>query len=311
MKKLLRGILFLSLLAIVVVLGIVFLRPNLIISKEDAKKELALPASHFVKWQGAELHYVDEGSGIPVLVIHGFGGSTRNFSKVAALLKDSFRVVRVDLPGFGLSDFPDIGDKPDYVKMYRDYITFILDTLHLDSVYVMGNSMGGGIAWLAAADHPTKVKKLILLNSAGYDVTNVSGKLTMFKYKSFGHVFDKGMPMFMSKSGMLSCYADSSKVEEAVWKLNNHFSNREGNIQNMLTLARAQQFPDTNLIKLVQCPTLIIWGKQDRVIPVEHAESFHHDIKNSKVIIYDPCGHTPMMECPEKVAKDFLEFVRN
>ena len=204
-----------------------------------------------------------------------------------------------------------MGEHPNYVKMYRDYITFMLDTLHLDSVYLMGNSMGGGIAWLTAADHPDKVRKLVLLNSAGYDVTNVSGKLTMFKYKSVGHVFDKGMPMFMSESGLKHCYADPSKADPAVWTVNNHFSNREGNIQNMLTLARAQQFPDTTLITKVQCPTLIVWGKEDAIIPVEHAERFHHDIKNSKVIIYDPCGHTPMLERAEDLKKDFLDFVKN
>jgi 4,5:9,10-diseco-3-hydroxy-5,9,17-trioxoandrosta-1(10),2-diene-4-oate hydrolase len=78
----------------------------------------------------------------------------------------------------------------------------------------------------------------------------------------------------------------------------------------MLAMARAQQFPDSSLIQKVQCPTLIIWGKQDRIIPVEHAEKFHRDIKNSKVIIYDPCGHTPMLECPDQLKKDFLEFVK-
>jgi pimeloyl-ACP methyl ester carboxylesterase len=242
-------------------------------------------------------------------MVHGFGASVRNFSIMADMLKDRYRVIRVDLPGFGLTDFPEMGDKPDYIKMYRDYITFILDTLHLDSVYVMGNSMGGGIAWLAAADHPDKVKKLVLLNSAGYDVSNVSGKLTMFKYKSVGHVFDRGMPMSMSENGLKKCYADVSKVDPKLWEINNHFTNREGNIQNMLALARAQQFPDTTLITKVQCPTLIIWGKQDAIIPVQHAEKFHRDIKNSKVIIYDPCGHVPMLERPEDLKRDFIAFV--
>ena len=311
MKRFLRLLFVLVILVIAVPLAILLFRPNLIINKTDAKKELALPASHFINWKGAELHYVDEGTGPAVLLIHGFGGSTRNFAKLAAQLQDSFRVVRIDLPGFGLSDMPDLGISPDYVQMYRDYITFILDTLHLDSVYMIGNSMGGGIAWLAAADHPDKIKKLVLLNSAGYDVHNVSGKLTIFKYKRVGDLlFGKGMPMFMSKSGLESCYADKSKADPKVWEMNNHFSNREGNIQNMLTLARAQQFPDSALITKVQCPTLIIWGKQDVIIPVAHAEQFHHDIKNSRVIILDPCGHTPMMERTEDVKKAFVEFVK-
>ena len=310
MKRNVRLVVYCLIVFLLLLFSVLLFRPNLIISKEDAKKELTLPSSHFIKWRGTELHYTDEGSGYPVLMIHGFGGSVRNFAKMADNLKGQFRVIRFDLPGFGLSGFPEMGDKPNYIQMYRDYITFMLDTLHLDSVYVMGNSMGGGIAWIAAADHPDKVKKLVLLNSAGYDVANVSGKLTMFRFKSVGHVFDRGMPEFMSASGLEKCYADQSKVDPAVWRLNNQFSNREGNIQNMLALARSKQFPDSGIITKVQCPTLIVWGKEDAIIPVAHAEKFHRDIKNSRVIIYDPCGHVPMMERSEDLTKDFLQFVK-
>lgn len=310
MKRLAGAVIAFLILFVVVACGVVLFRPNLIISKADAKRELQLPSSHFINWRGAELHYTDEGTGYPVLMIHGFGGSVRNFSKIAENLKGQYRVIRVDLPGFGLSDLPDMGSKPDYVKMYHDYVSFMLDTLHLDSVYVMGNSMGGGIAWIAAADHPDKVKKLVLMNSAGYDVANISGKLVMFKYKSVGHVFDRGMPMFMSEDGLKKCYADPGKADSSIWTMNNHFSNREGNIKNMLALARAGQFPDSTEITKIQCPTLIIWGKQDAVIPVAHAQKFHRDIKNSRVIIYDPCGHVPMLERSDDVTRDFLQFVK-
>ncbi|HWB62693.1 MAG TPA: alpha/beta hydrolase [Chitinophagales bacterium] len=298
MKKLVGFLIILVAVVALLPLAVVFLRPNLIIPKAKAKEELSLPSSHFINWRGAELHYTDEGTGYPVLLVHGFGGSLRNFSKLDDSLRNEYRVLRVDLPGFGLSDFPEMGKHPQYVQMYRDYISFILDTLHLDSVYVVGNSMGGGIAWLAAADHPDKVRKLVLLNSAGYDVSNVSGKLTMFRFKSVGHVFDKGMPVFMSESGLKKCYSDPTKANPDTWVLNNHFTNREGNIQNMLALARSQQFPDTNIIKQVQCPTLVIWGKQDHIIPVEHAKKFKRDIKNCTVLLFDSCGHVPMQERP-------------
>ena len=310
MKKIVRIVISLLILITLIPVGIILFRPNLIISKADAKKELALPSSHFINWRGAELHYTDEGSGYPVLMIHGFGGSFMNFAKMAANLKGQYRIIRIDLPGFGLSDLPDMGKKPDYIGMYRDYLGFMLDTLHLDSVYVMGNSLGGGMAWIMAVDHPDKVKKLVLLNSAGYDVANVAGKLFFFRYKSVGRIFDKGMPVSVSERGMKSCFADKSKAEPSVWQLNNKFTNRQGNLQTMLALANSQQFPDSGLITKVQCPTLIIWGKEDVIIPVEHAEKFHRDIKNSRVIIYDPCGHVPMQERSDDLTKDFLQFVK-
>ena len=308
MNKFFKAIVFLVALVVLIPLAIVFLRPSDIISKEDAKKELSSPFSHFLKWRNAEIHYTDEGSGFPVLMIHGFGGSYTNFNDLTKLMKNKYRVVRIDLPGFGLSDFPQVKAKEDYITDYRNYLTFILDTLHLDSVYVIGNSMGGGVAWMMAADHPDKVRKLVLLDAAGYDTKNVAGKLLMFRFKSVRSIFDKGMPLFMSRSGMEHGYADDSKIDPAVVALNNKFTNREGNIQHMLKLALSAEFPDSSMITKVECPTLIIWGKEDKIIPLAHAEKFHRDIKNSRVIIYSPCGHMHMMELPERTATDVEKF---
>jgi pimeloyl-ACP methyl ester carboxylesterase len=288
MKKVLQTLVIL-LLILLIPLAVIYFRPNNIISKTEAKKELSSPASHFIQWRDAEIHYTDEGSGFPVLMIHGFGGSYTNFNQLAALMKNDYRVIRIDLPGFGLSDFPSVKDNEDYIQDYRDYISFILDTLQLDSVYVIGNSMGGGITWMMAGDHPDKVRKIVLLASAGYDTKAVANKLAMFKFQSVKSVFDKGMPAFMSRSGMEKGYADDSKIDPAVVVLNNKFTNREGNIKHMLNLAVAGRFPDSSFIRRVQCPTLIIWGKEDEIIPVDHAERFHRDIKNSRVIYYDPC----------------------
>lgn len=308
--KLLTSLFTLLIAIILIPLSILFFMPTLVISKDVVDKKFSLPTSHFLQWRGVKLHYIDQGRGIPLLMIHGFGGSARNFSKLAEELKDSFRIIRVDIPGFGLSDLPQMGEHPAYVPMYRDYISFLLDTLHLDSVYVIGNSMGGGIAWLAAVDHPDRVVKLVLIGSGGYDAVNIASKLTMFKYTSMRHIFDKGMPEFMSKKAASSIYADPRKMESEVWQSSNHFMNREGNIQNMLELVTELQFPDTMLIKGIKCPTLIVWGKEDNVIPVAHAEKFHRDIKNSRVVVYDPCGHVPMMECTEQFKNDFLQFVK-
>jgi pimeloyl-ACP methyl ester carboxylesterase len=311
MKKAAYAILSLGVFIIVISTGILFFRPSLIIPKETAKKELSLPESHFIQWRGAELHYVVQGHGYPLMLIHGFGASLRSFDKLTPLITDSFTVIRVDLPGAGLSDLPDMKGGTNFLAMYTDYLTFMLDTLHLDSLYVAGNSLGGGLAWLMAAQHPDKVKKLVLLNSGGYDVASVVSKLPMAGYERARHVFDKGMPVFLSRASMLRCFADPSKGDPEVWKLNNKFTNREGNIQSMLTLARTKYFPDTTLIQTITCPTLIIWGKQDAIIPALHAEKFHRDIKNSRVLLYDPCGHLPMQECPIALARDLRAFLRN
>lgn len=319
MKKLLKWFLvtvalkwLLVIVALVVLLPvlIVFFRPSLIITKQDARKQLSIPASKYVEWRGAQQHYTDEGTGIPVVMIHGFGGSFENFNQLAALMKNDYRVIRFDLPGFGLSDFPEGKAAEDLIQTYRDYITFMLDTLNLDSVYVIGNSMGGGITWMMAGDHPDVVRKIVLLNAAGYDVQQAAAKLTMFKYNGVGKLFERGMPMFMTWRGMERSYADPTKIDAAVVEVNNKFTNRQGNITHMLRMGRAAQFPDPALITRVQCPTLIVWGQQDSIIPVENAQRYKRDIKNSEVVIFDTCGHIPMMEVPEKTRDAVAAFFK-
>lgn len=312
MKKLLRFIGILLLIIIVVPIGVLFFRPSVIVSKDVVKQDFTQSHSHFYHWRGAEIHYVDEGQGETILMIHGFGGHHRNFQKLADALKDQYRVVRVDLPGFGLSDCPEPADPahPHFAKMYTDFMHDFIDTAGLDSMYVIGNSMGGMVAWNMAVAEPQKVKKLVLLASAGYDLDKTAKGLMIIKYKSLANAFLRGLPLFMSESGAKRCYADESKVDEKEVKINNEITNREGNLKHMLDMARDTDFPDTALIQQVKCPTLIIWGKQDKIINVEHAARFKRDIPNSKLIYYDPCGHVPMIERTEDVKRDFLEFVK-
>lgn len=310
MKKLLTGIVIVLVLIVVVSVGFIILSPSKIISKDAAKKELSNAASHFIKWRDAEIHYTDEGTGLPVLMVHGFGGSYTNFSKLADLMKNDYRVIRIDLPGFGLSDFPQIKEGENFLQDYRDYISFILDTLHLDSVYVIGNSMGGAVTWMSAVDHPDKVKKIVLLDPAGYDSEKIAGKLAMFKFKSVRQIFDKGMPLFMSRQGLQRAYFKDDQLREENIIRNNKFTNREGNLGHMLQLAMANQFPDTSFIQKVQCPTLIVWGSEDEIIPVEHAARFHRDIKGSELVLFDQCGHCPMMEEPMKTKEAVEKFFK-
>ncbi|HUM51308.1 MAG TPA: alpha/beta fold hydrolase, partial [Chitinophagales bacterium] len=81
-------------------------RKNLHISKETIKATYSLPNSHFIKWNNGEIHYTESGKGFPILMIHGFGGSNYDFQQLDSLLNDQYRIIRIDLPGFGMSDFP-------------------------------------------------------------------------------------------------------------------------------------------------------------------------------------------------------------
>jgi pimeloyl-ACP methyl ester carboxylesterase len=310
MKKIVKVISIIVVIMIGIPLLILLFRPSLIVAKADAKAQFTQPTSHYVQWRGAEIHYTDEGQGIPVMLIHGYGGSHRNFQKLNDRMKDKYRVIRIDLPGFGLSDLPGSKEeKMDFLKMYSDFFTFMLDTLHTDSVYMVGNSMGGMMAWNAALQHTDKVKKLVLIGSAGYELDKIAkGVSRMMNIPFMGLFYSKGMPLTMSEGGARKVYADTSKINHAEVINNNKIWNRDGNLDAAYRLMQSQQYPDSTRITQITIPTLIIWGKNDQIVPVAHAYKFERDIKGSQLVILDTCGHVPMIEKADETAGLIKKF---
>lgn len=302
--------LLLAALFVLIGVSVAFLRPSSIITKEEAKERFALPASHFLQWRGGDVHYVEEGKGKPILMIHGLAGSHRNFGKIAERLKSDYRVIRIDLPGFGLSDMPPMSDK-DYRKMYHEFFQFFLDTLQLDSFYLMGNSMGGWMAWEIAARYPERVQKLFLLCSAGYDMEAIALKLSkgMSANSSLAEkISARGIPEFITRRNVEFCFAEPSRASKEEIEVANALTNRETNFLTILELLRNRRDADTALLKTIQCPTLIVWGKKDNIIPYTHAYRFQRDVPHNKMIIYEDCGHIPMVEQAEQLEKDFRAF---
>lgn len=309
-KKVLVGIVMV-LLALFVYAA--FGRKDLTLSKAYIKEKYSHPNSKFIDWNGSELHYTEAGEGFPIIMIHGFGGSNWDFYTLDSLLNNQYRVIRVDLPGFGLSDFPEQNtDNPDFLKVYSDYFNFLLDTLHLDSCFVMGNSLGGMMAWNLTLQHPEKVKKLVLFNSAGYDMQEVikSANAKMFKYGIVKLLLKRGIPKFLTARGIGRVFYDKSLLTDTRITRVNELWNRQGNLSHILAMASSEKFLDENQIKQIQCPTLIVWGKQDLIVSPKYAYRFKEDIPNSKMIMYDSCGHVPMMEKPIEVQRDVLEFLQ-
>ncbi len=312
-KRILTVILVISIVVISGLCFALYLRPSTIISKQEAKEKYSLPDSKFLTWRGGDVHYVDEGSGFPLLMIHGLAGSHRNFGKIAERLKDSYRCIRVDLPGFGLSDLPEV-PQDNYRKLYSEFFNFFLDSLRLDSFYVMGNSMGGWMAWEIAAAHPEKVKRLVLLCSAGYDMEKIALKLSAGMKSSSAFVEKltaRGIPYFVTKNNVEKCFAQPSRANPEEIAVASGLTNREGNFHTVLELLRHRKDADTTIIHAISCPTLVVWGKEDNLIPYTHAFRFQRDVPRNKTIVYEDCGHIPMIEKVEELEKDFREFVRD
>lgn len=297
---------------IILLVSLVFFRKDLTLKKEVVKEKYRQPNSTFIDWNGCQLHYTESGKGFPILMIHGFGGSHCDFMLLDSLLNDKYRVIRIDMPGFGLSDFPKSTTKEqDYIKIYDDYFSFIIDTLHLDSMYVMGNSLGGMMSWNLTLHHPGNVKKLVLFNSAGYDMKEAvqATNAEMFKKKYVQLFMERGIPVYLTSRGMSRIFYDKSRMTDEMMTRVNDLWNREGNLKHIMNMVASEKYLNTDVIKNISCPTLVIWGKQDEILPVKYADNFRQDIKNSRLIIYDKCGHVPMVENALQVQHDVLEFL--
>ena len=114
--------------------------------------------------------------------------------------------------------------------------------------------------------------------------------------------------MSSSENAALTVYADHSKINPEAVKNNNRMWNRDGNILAACAIVKCAHYPDSTLITKVQCPTLIIWGKEDKIVPLDHAFRFQRDIKGSQLLVFDTCGHCAMLEKPDETAAAIKEF---
>lgn len=272
------------------------------------------PSSKFMPLMGMKVHYRDEGvqaDSTPLILIHGMSSSLHTWDSISLIISPEKRVIRLDLPGFGLT-----GPSPDNTYNYDFYSRFIdsfTTRLQLKKFILVGNSMGGGIAWNYALHNPKAVDKLILIDAAGYPKKNERGSLG-FKLASMPIINNLLLcitPKTLIRKSLETIYYDQKKVTEARVKRYHDMTIREGNREAALQIFKGS-FATTihkGQITNVNTPTLILWGEKDNVISVDNAERFRKDIKNSKAEIYKQVGHVPMEEVPGKVASSILSFV--
>jgi pimeloyl-ACP methyl ester carboxylesterase len=302
-RKLLRlfGWLLGSVLVVLIVLGIVFYQKDQ--SPEEVYKKYALASSQQIAIGGVQLHYSDEGNRLdstPLLLIHGTSSSLRTWDGVTAQLKNQYRIIRFDLPGFGLT-----GPNPnrDYsTSYYNQVIDSLLSALHVSRVIIVGNSLGGSIATQYAIYQPAKVRGLVLVDAAGLPPAKKTTGAIGFKLAQMpviNRLLTIITPRELVKKSLQDAYGDIGKVTDSLTTQYFDMLTREGNRQALIDRMRqGWQVTDSNFLTKVEAPTLIVWGSKDRLIPVENAELFQQKIKNNQVHIWENLGHVPMEEDP-------------
>ncbi len=270
------------------------------------------PPSSFINVEGMNVHYRDEGKGsIPVVLIHGTGSSLHTFEEWTTQLKEDHRVVRMDLPGYGLTG-PFI-DRNYSMEHYAHFIAEFLKALEIKKCVVGGNSLGGNIAWRFTAEYPEMVDKLILIDASGYPQKAKSVPLAFKVAKTpvVRNLFTYITPKSVARSSVKNVYADKSKVSEALVDRYFELTLREGNRQAFIDrLNTPLDTTSYKRIRSIQKPTLIIWGDQDELIPVEAAYRFHDDLPADTLVILKDTGHVPMEESPDQSLEALISFLK-
>jgi pimeloyl-ACP methyl ester carboxylesterase len=281
---------------------------------DTLKSKYTTAASAFVDVMQMQVHYRDEGNkndSLPLVLIHGTGASLHTWEESVKLLTDSFRVITLDLPAYGLT-----GPNPKRIYSQAFYVQFIdefLKRIHVNKCIIGGNSLGGAIAWNYTYEHPTKVEKLILIDAAGYPMISESKPIafTLAQIPVLKHMLNYITPRFLAKKSVMNVYDDPTKVTEKVVDRYFDLFLREGNRQAFVDRMNFSTYPD-HLIRLrtIKTPTLIVWGENDKLIPIENAQKFHADLPNDTLVVLEKTGHVPMEENPGRTVDAIRLFLK-
>ena len=273
---------------------------------EELKAAYAPPPSKFVTIDGMSVHYRDEGTGFPVVLIHGMSSSLHTWQGWTEILSKQYRVIRMDLPGFGLTG-PNESNVYS-VAYYENFVSQVLDSLGIKECYMAGNSLGGLITWNYALHHPQQVKKIVLLDAAGYPMKTPPFVVSMARNKLLSPIFRYITPRFLVSASMKEVYGDASKITDSTTERYFKLARREGNRGAFIAFVGQFRDMDTTTIQQITTPTLIEWGDKDKWIPLDNAKRFHRDIKGSELVIYPGVAHIPMEEIPAISCADALHF---
>jgi pimeloyl-ACP methyl ester carboxylesterase len=281
---------------------------------EELEPRWGGPSSVFLNVAGMRVHLRDEGrrdDPSPIVLLHGTVSSLHTWDGWTQVLAGQRRVIRLDLPGFGLT-----GPSPDGTYSFDHDVKLldtILDHLGIERCVLGGNSLGGGIAWRTAVAHPSLVEKLILVDAEGYPTRPISMPLAFhFAGMPFHEWFVRNTyPRGLTEQGLRNVYGDRRKVGPELILRTRELTQRQGNRRALIERGRQWLRPATQAHRIaeVKVPTLIIWGGRDRLIPPDTAQRFHHDISGSTVVIFDNLGHMPQEEDPARTVAAVKQFL--
>ena len=254
----------------------------------------------FVTVYGAKIHYVEAGSGAPLILIHGLADNVAVWDSVIPPLAAKFRVIAFDQIGFGHSDKPLLSYR---VSTFVDFLDGFMTELKIERASLVGNSLGSWVAAAFALTHPERVERLVLSDAAGYAAlakTMDPRALRALRLASREDIRYLGPLTFHDKR----FYQDVDLAFKERVTAGDSYT-----VSQLLdSMTRGDDVLD-NRLHAINRPTLVIWGRDDKLIPLNFGERFHQEIAGSRLRIIDNCGHMPQVECANEFTAAVLEFL--
>ncbi len=301
----------LSVTALCVIFVVVYWSPDL--SKQQLRQKYTNDKSQFFSTAaGEEVHYRDQGpKNAPVLVlIHGTSASLHTWEPLVDSMAQRYRMISFDLPGHGLTgEFK----QRDYSRHVMIVTLFeLLDELNIESATLVGNSLGGGIAWQAALAEPTRVNALVLLAPSGAKRTQPSQSNIGFQILSskLGQtLMQKITPRFLIAKSLEQTVQDQRLVSEEMTDRYWELLKMQGNRQAMVDLVHSDRNEEAfTRLHQIKVPCLLVWGQNDQLLPVDMIRQFEESLNVSQSVILTNIGHLPQEEAVDTLATEINAF---
>jgi pimeloyl-ACP methyl ester carboxylesterase len=259
---------------------------------------------------GHGLRYVRAGSGPAIVLVHGFASSLYTWKDVIPALAVCHDVVALDLPGFGQSDQPADLSFEDFPRA----VLGLMDRLGIGKAALVGNSMGGATAVIVAAERPERVDALVLIDAAGFNLgPSERPRMVSFAMSWAGSLLAR-LPgkRLVVEASLRQVFHDGSRVTPE--RLSEYLAaaERPGTFPAIRSLGASsgdRQAVVAQSLPRIQARALVLWGDDDRWIPIAHADRFVAAIPGARKVVIPACGHVPQEEKPEEVARLLLAFL--
>ena len=265
-------------------------------------------SSRFINIKNFRLHYILEGSGPPLILLHGGGVWLYCFYKNIPALSRYFSVYVLDIPGHGFTQALNAHVTYDFDTVC-DAILAFMDMMEIEKAHIAGHSWGGGWAIYFAGKHPERMLKLVLMDASG---VNRHERLTweLLKYPVIGEILSLFVTRRSVKKGLILSFYDHSLVTDKLIDLIHAPLKNHANREAQLQYSRNLDWEKTrNLLPEINTPTLILWGKQDRYIHVKYGKQMQRRISGARLEIIDCCGHSAHNECSDTVNRLITGFL--